>query len=194
MNVKMMVLGSIIVASSTLSGCAQLLASASGTERVGKASSERTLSQRIEDMSIERTASINLYKVNPEVKNSHVVYMSFHSSVLIAGQVPNQLQKKQAEDVLREIGEVKTIHNELVVTPNISSYLSRAKDNVTQMQLGTKLTFLEGFPSNQAKILVEDGTVYLMAKLTKAQTNQAIDVIKTMPEITKVVKLVDYTD
>jgi osmotically-inducible protein OsmY len=62
------------------------------------------------------------------------------------------------------------------------------------MQLSGKLTFLEGFPSSQAKILVEDGTVYLMAKLTKAQTQQAVDVIKTMPDIQKLVKLVDYLD
>lgn len=191
---KVVVLSTALALTTTLTGCAQLLATASGTEPVGNASSERTLSQRIEDNSIERTAAINLYKTNPEVKNSHVVFMSFHSSVLIAGQVTNALQKKQAEDVLRNISEVKTIHNELVVTPNISSYLSRAKDNVLQVQIGGKLTFLEGFPSSQAKILVEDGTVYLMAKLTKAQTNQAIDVIKASPDVQKIVKLVDYLD
>ena len=191
---KVVVLSTALALTTTLTGCAQLLANASGSEPVGKTSAERTLSQRIEDMSIERTASINLYKTNPEVKNSHVVFMSFHSSVLIAGHVSNALQKRQAEEVLRYIGEVNKIHNELVVTPNISSYLSRAKDNVLQMQLGGKLTFLEGFPSSQAKILVEDGTVYLMAKLTKAQTQQAVDVIKTMPDIQKLVKLVDYLD
>lgn len=191
---KVVVLSTALALTTTLTGCAQLLANASGSEPVGKTSAERTLSQRIEDMSIERTASINLYKTNPEVKNSHVVFMSFHSSVLIAGQVSNALQKRQAEEVLRNIGEVNKIHNELVVTPNISSYLSRAKDNVLQMQLGGKLTFLEDFPSSQAKILVEDGTVYLMAKLTKAQTQQAVDVIKTMPDIQKLVKLVDYLD
>ena len=191
---KVVVLSTALALTTTLTGCAQLLANASGSEPVGKTSAERTLSQRIEDMSIERTASINLYKTNPEVKNSHVVFMSFHSSVLIAGQVSNALQKRQAEEVLRNIGEVNKIHNELVVTPNISSYLSRAKDNVLQMQLGGKPTFLEDFPSSQAKILVEDGTVYLMAKLTKAQTQQAVDVIKTMPDIQKLVKLVDYLD
>ena len=191
---KVVLLTSALALSTTLAGCAQLLANASGSEPVGKTTAERTLSQRIEDMSIERTASINLYKTNPEVKNSHIVFMSFHSNVLIAGQALNALQKQQAEAVLRNIGEVDKIHNELVVTPNMSSYLSRAKDNVLQMQLGSKLTFMEGFPSSQAKILVEDGTVYLMAKLTKAQTQQAVDVIKTMPDIKKLVKLIDYLD
>jgi hypothetical protein len=33
-----------------------------------------------------------------------------------------------------------------------------------------------------------------MAKLTKAQTQQAVDVIKTMPDIKKLVKLIDYLD
>ena len=92
---KVVLLTSALALTTTLAGCAQLLANASGSEPVGKTTAERTLSQRIEDMSIERTASINLYKTNPEIKNSHIVFMSFHSNVLIAGQALNALQNNK---------------------------------------------------------------------------------------------------
>ena len=177
-----------------LNGCTQFIAATSGTEPVGKTEGQRTLSQRIEDMSIEKTADINLFKTDPDFKNSHVVFMSFHSNVLIAGQVKTAKQKQQAEDILRSMREVNQVHNELVVTPNINSYLNRAKDNVLQVQIAGKLTFMKDFPSSQIKVLVEDGTVYLMAKLTRAQTELAIETIKTVPDINKIVKLVDYLD
>ena len=63
-----------------------------------------------------------------------------------------------------------------------------------QVQIAGKLTFMKDFPSSQIKVLVEDGTVYLMAKLTRAQTELAIETIKTVPDINKIVKLVDYLD
>lgn len=191
---KNIALNSLLMSSIFLSGCAQLLANTSNTDRVGNTSNQRTFSQRIEDSSIERTAAINLHKLNPEIKNSHVVFLSFHSNVLIAGQVVDEKQKKQAEEVLREISEVKMIHNELEITPTINSYFGRATDNALQLQLASKLTFLEGFPSNQVKILIENGVVYFMAKLSKAQTQQALEAIKTTPNLRKIVKLVDYTD
>lgn len=184
----------LMISSLWLTGCAQMIAATSGSEPVGKLEGERTLSQRIEDSSIENTANINLYKIDPEFKNAHVVFMSFHSNVLITGQVTSIKHKQQVEEMVRSIREVNLVHNELVVTPQISSYLNRAKDGVLKLQIASKLTFMKEFPSSQCKVLVENGTVYLMAKLTRAQTEQAINTIKTTPDITRIVKLVDYLD
>ena len=177
-----------------MTGCAQMLAAASGSEPVGTGEGQRTLSQRIEDMSIERTASINLYKIDPEFKNAHVSFMSFHSNVLIAGQVLTAKQKQLAEETVTSMREVKLVHNELVVNPAVNSYLTRTKDSFISTQISTKLIFAKDFPSSQTKVLVESGVVYLMGKLTKVQTDQAIELIKSVPDITKIVKLVDYLD
>lgn len=184
----------LVMSSLWLTGCAQMIAATSGSAPVGKQEGQRTLSQRIEDSSIENTANINLYKLDPEFKNAHVSFMSFHSNVLITGQVFSIKHKQQIEDMVRSIREVNLVHNELVVTPQISSYLNRAKDGVLKLQIASKLTFMKEFPSSQCKILVENGTVYLMAKLTRAQTEQAISIIKETPDIVRIVKLVDYLD
>lgn len=189
-----LILSMMIIGSIGLTGCAQMMAAASGSEPVGATEGQRTLSQRIEDASIERTASINLYKIDPEFKNAHVSFMSFHSNVLIAGQVLTAKQKQLAQETVSSMREVKQIHNELVVNPTINSYLTRTKDSFISTQISTKLIFAKDFPSSQTKVLVESGVVYLMGKLTKAQTNQAIELIKTVPDISKIVKLVDYLE
>ena len=90
--------------------------------------------------------------------------------------------------------EVKLVHNELAVNPAVNSYLTRTKDSFISTQISAKLVFAKDFPSSQTKVLVESGVVYLMGKLTKAQTNQAIELIKTVPDISKIVKLVDYLE
>ena len=54
----------LMISSLWLTGCAQMIAATSGSEPVGKQEGERTLSQRIEDSSIENTANINLYLWN----------------------------------------------------------------------------------------------------------------------------------
>lgn len=179
---------------STLSGCAQMIAAASGPQPVGKTEGQRTLSERIEDISIEKTAAINLYKADPEFKNAHVLFMSFYSNVLIAGQVSNAKQKQLAEDTVRAIREVKQVHNELEISPQTNPYLNRAKDSIISAQISTTLTFTKDFPSSQVKVLVENGVVYVMGKLTHAQTEQAISLIKAVPDIRKIVKMVDYLD
>ncbi len=171
-----------------------MLAAASGPAPVGVTEGERTLSQRIEDISLEKTAAINLYKADPEFRNAHVLFMSFYSNVLIAGQVLNSQQKQIAEDTVRSMREVKQVHNELVVTPHINSYLNRAKDSIISAQISTTLTFTKDFPSSQVKVLVEDGVIYVMGKLTHNQSEQAINLIKTIPDIKKIVKMVDYLD
>ncbi|PTQ89884.1 BON domain-containing protein [Agitococcus lubricus] len=188
---KQLVITVLIV---NLTGCAQMLAAASGSQPVGATEGQRTLSQRIEDISIEKTAAINLYKADPQFKNAHVVFMSFHSNVLIAGQVLNAKQKQVAEDTVRAIGEVKQIHNELSISPQINPYLGRAKDSIISAQISTSLTFAKDFPSSQCKVLVEEGTVYLMGKLTRAQAEQAIGLIKNVQDIKKIIKMVDYLD
>jgi len=182
------------IATVNLTGCAHLLATASGSAPVGKVEGERTLSQRIEDISLEKTAAVNLYKADPEFRNAHVLFMSFHSNVLIAGQVLNSKQKQLAEDTVRSLREAKQVHNELVVSTQINSYLNRAKDSIINAQISTTLTFTKDFPSSQVKVLVEDGVVYVMGKLTRSQTEQAINLIKATPDIKKIVKMIDYLD
>jgi len=67
------------------------------------------------DSSIERTAKINLYKLDSRFKQSRVNIESFHGNVLLTGQVPDAHLKQLAEDNLRAMTDVKTVHNYITV-------------------------------------------------------------------------------
>ena len=176
---------------SLMTGCSQFIAAASGPDLVGVNDGERTLSQRVEDISIEKTASINFYKLNPGFRDAHVSVMSFYSNVLIAGQVPSAELSRVAESSTQSMREVKSVHNELTIGEP-SPYLTRVQDSVISARVSSKLTFAKGFPSSQCKVLVEDSVVYLMAKLKKADADKAEQLIRQIPEVSKLVKLIDY--
>lgn len=181
----------VFAAAATLAGCTSLMASATGPDPVGKAAGERTLSMSIEDSSIERTASINIFKADQKFRDANVNVVSFYGSVLLAGQVQNEALKAQAEKVVRQIAEVKQVHNELTIA-DASYYLERSSDGIISTQIRTKLTFEKAYPSSRTKIFTVGGTVYVLGKLSPAEADQAVAIIKQVAGVKKIVKLVDY--
>lgn len=180
-----------LVVLTSLSGCTSLMATATGSAPVGKAAGERTLSMTLEDSSIENSADINIYKADRQFREANVNVISFYSNVLLAGQVPTEELKAKAEKVVRDIAEVKQIHNELEVAP-ASYYAERISDGTATKRISSALLFEKGFPSSRTKVFTVGGTVYLMGKLTAAEADQAVTIIKGVSGVKKIVKLVDY--
>jgi osmotically-inducible protein OsmY len=193
-TMKRILIPSLLLATiSGLQGCARLVAAASGPEPVGVADGERTLSQRVEDLSIERTAAINIYKLDPDIgTKSRVLVMSFYSNVLLAGQVSSDALRRKVEAHIKSMREVNAVHNELALSPEPLPFLTRARDNIISARVRSTLTFTQNFPSHQCKVLVEDGVVYLMAKLNRRDAETAIQKISAIPDVKRIVKLVDY--
>lgn len=173
------------------SGCTSLMASATGPEPVGKAPGERSLSMSLEDSAIERDGGINIYKADEQFREANVNVISFYGSVLLAGQVQNEELKAKAEKTIRQIAEVKQIHNELIIAP-ASYYAERISDGTITKRIASAFLFEKGFPSSRTKVFTVAGTVYLMGKLTPGEADQAITMIKSISGVKKIVKLVDY--
>jgi osmotically-inducible protein OsmY len=174
-----------------ISGCTSLMASATGPEPVGKAPGERSLSMSLEDSAIERDGGINIYKADEQFREANVNVISFYGSVLLAGQVQNEALKTKAEKVIRQIAEVKQIHNELTIAP-ASYYAERISDGTISKRIASAFLFEKGFPSSRTKVFTVTGTVYLMGKLTPGEADQAVTIIKSVSGVKKIVKLVDY--
>jgi osmotically-inducible protein OsmY len=174
-----------------LAGCTSLIATATGPKPLGQPEGDRTLSMRMQDSGITTTAEVNIYKANPKFRDANVNVVAFYGSVLLAGQVPSEDMKAQAEKVVNEIAEVKHVNNQLTVA-DTSYYLDRSKDGIISTKIRSAFLFDQKFPSSRTKVLTVGGTVYLMGKLTNAEATQAVDMIKQVAGVTKIVKLVDY--
>lgn len=174
-----------------LQGCSSLIARTTGSEPIGKAPGERTLSMSLQDNSIETTAEVNILKADPRFREANVNVVSFYGSVLLAGQVQNDELKQKAEQIVRNIAEVRQVHNELTVG-NVSYYGERTSDGLISTTVRTRLTLEKGFPSSRTKVFTVAGTVYLLGKLTPTEADKAVLISSQASGVKKIVKMLDY--
>lgn len=172
-----------------LGGCASFVADQTGTAAVGTPSGERSLPQMLTDSSIARTAQINLYKLDPRFRFSRIKVDSFHSAVLLTGQVPDTYLKELAEQNVRSMSDVRMVHNYLSVGDKVN-YSTIMQDNLTTADVRRRI-LLSGLRESKVKISTEDGIVYVMGRLLPSEVQQVGQLVQQSKNVRKIVSLVD---
>lgn len=187
LGLKMGLAGIMLVG---LSGCASFLAQSTGPAPLGTDSGVRTFSQVLNDNSIERTAKINTYKLDERFKYARINIASFHSAVLLTGQVSDQYLKQLAEDNVRAMSDVKTVHNYITIGEKIP-YNTIVQDSIVTANIRRMLVTSPDISDTKVKVQTEDGVVYVMGKLTPSENQALINILQSTPNIVKVVSLID---
>ncbi|OTG74759.1 BON domain-containing protein [Acinetobacter sp. ANC 4218] len=177
----------------SLSGCASFISSGTGSAPVGTESGTRSLGQVFIDSSIERTAKINLYKLDSRFKQSRVNIESFHGNVLLTGQVPDAHLKQLAEDNVRAMSDVKTVHNYIAVGNQIG-YSTIMQD--TTVTANTRGLIMKAVVVSDSKVRIhtEDGVLYVMGRLNTAEINDLNQVLQQVGNVTKIITLIDNVE
>ncbi len=179
----------MVLCVSALTGC-QFISGGTGTSPVGTESGTRSLGQVFIDSSIERTAKINLYKLDARFKQSRVNITSFHSNVLLTGQVPDAHLKQLAEDNLSAMSDVKTIHNYITVGPQIG-YSTIMQDSAVTANTRGLLVRAPVISDSKVSVHTEDGVLYVMGMLNSAEITDLNEVLQKVGNVTKIITLVD---
>jgi osmotically-inducible protein OsmY len=172
----------------SLSGCFPLVV---GGVAMGAAATadRRTLGAQTEDKSITVKAEMRLSKLGGD--NGHINIASFNRKVLITGEVPDQATKATAEREVRAIEGVQTVYNELDIA-GPASYTSRSSDALVTTKVKASLVEMKTISAASFKVVTENGTVYLMGRVTQREGDVATDVTKSVAGVQKVVKLFEY--
>ena len=185
---KRVVITMLCVAS--LSGCASFISGGTGSAPVGKESGVRSLGQVFIDSSIERTAKINLYKLDSRFKQSRININSFHSNVLLTGQVPDEHLKQLAEDNVRSMSDVKTVHNYITVGNQIG-YSTIMQDATVTANTRGLIMKAPVVADNKVLVHTEDAVLYVLGRLNNAEVTDLNDVLQKVGNVTKIVTLID---
>ncbi|NNG76453.1 BON domain-containing protein [Acinetobacter sp. ANC 5380] len=177
----------------SLSGCASFISGGTGSAPVGTESGARSLGQVFIDSSIERTAKINLYKLDARFKQSRVNIESFHGNVLLTGQVPDAHLKQLAEDNVRAMSDVKTVHNYIKVGNQIG-YATIMQD--TTVTANTRGLVMKAVVVSDSKVRIhtEDGILYVMGRLNSAEIKDLNQVLEQVGNVTKIITLIDNVE
>ena len=181
-----------LVAMIMLSGCTSFLV-AVDSNAIEDDPGERTFYQRLADETIETKAVVNLHDADDAYDDAHVVVQSYNGYVLIAGQVPTEALRQKANDVVREIRDVRRIYNELEVAAS-SSIMTRASDNWIASKVKTFLLTGRDTPGMRVKVVAEDGVVFLLGLVTREEADRIAAEAADVSGVQRVVRLFEFIE
>ncbi len=174
-----------------LNGCTPIMAHANGPGNVDQPNYDRRWSQSISDLEIHNTASIDLYNADARFHDANVTITVFYGTVLLTGQVPAQDMKEIAGKVANKVSGVVHVYNQLKVGA-VDYYLTKADNTLLATRIRSRLMFDQDVPYSRLKIVVDDGVVYIMGKVSKAEAHKATERISDLKNIRKIVLMIDY--
>lgn len=174
----------------SLQGCFPVVAAGAGAG-VMMAQDRRTSGAYVEDEAIETKA---FDRIGKQYKNNvHVNVTSFNRNVLISGEAPSEAVKAEIGKLVRGIENVRNVNNELVVS-GVSSLTSRSSDTLVTSDV--KLRFMQDkrFDAGHVKVVTENGSVFLMGIVYRAEADAATEIASTTGGVQRVVRLFEYLD
>lgn len=174
------------------SGCSAVI-DATKKEPIHETPTSRTTGSLIDDELIEVKALVNIGKASEALRNSHVSVTSYNGVVLLTGQVPDENSRSLAESVVREIRKVRIIHNELAIS-GPTSHIVRTNDTWITAKIKVHMLGDTRIKANSVKVVTENGVVYLMGLVKRADADTAVEVVKEAHGVQKIVKMFEYID
>lgn len=185
-----------LIVSNAVYGCAALVIG--GAAAVGGAAvySRRDAGTFFNDESIEwktRMAVREEQEVNNQI---HLNIISYNGIVLMVGQAPTEELRARTEEIVSGAAEVRLIHNEMTIAAP-SAFMSRSSDTVITTKVKTKILGIITENNNdglRTKVVTDNGIVYLMGLLTRAEADAVTNAARQVGGVQKVVKLFEYMD
>lgn len=123
----------------------------------------------------------------------HVNVTSFNRNVLLTGEVPTEVLKKEVENLVVNVDHVRNITNEITVA-NISSLISRSNDTLITTKVKGRFLDSGRFQINHVKVVTENGVVYLLGLVKQKEAESAAEIASSTSGVLKVVKVFEYLD
>jgi osmotically-inducible protein OsmY len=153
------------------------------------AADRRTTGTYVEDEEIEWKVVGKMRE--PQFSAAHVNATSYNRRVLLTGEAPDENVKKQIEDAVRSITNVREVANELQVA-GASSLASRGSDALVTSNVKARMVNQPKFSVHNIKVVTEAGVVYLMGLVTPEEGDAAVEIARTTSGVVRVVKVFEY--
>lgn len=156
----------------------------------------RTTEMSETDKDIEHDIKENLHDDDEMRRYAHINVNAFNGAVLLTGETMNEPIKSKVVEMVRIVKGVKMVHDNIIVDYP-SDNLSRANDRRITQSIRLALRQIHDLPNfdpSMVKIVVEQGTVYLMGRVHRDEGTVVINVVRLEPDIRQLVTVFDYID
>ncbi len=164
-----------------------------GCSIFGDDPNQRTPGVIIDDNVLESLVASEIRKSDPGFKGSHLVIVAYNGLVLLAGQVPSEALRDKANVATQALRRVHKVHNELTVGGPIS-IMARTNDSWLTSKVKSRLLTNKEVNGLKIKVQTENGVVFLLGLVTRAQAERAVAIASKVYGLQKIVKVFEYTD
>lgn len=185
-------LATVMLICALLQGC--IAAVGTGVVAAGATAYDRRTAGTLIDDEIIELKFIERVSSDKELWNqSHINVTSYNNVVLLTGEAPSETLRQRVTDVAARVPKVRSVHNELAIAAP-SSLLSRSSDALVTTQAKASLANLDLDLAGRTKVVTENGVVYLMGLVTRAEGDAATNVTRQIGGVQRVVKVFEYLD
>lgn len=153
---------------------------------------KRTTVAIADDQAIELKAGGEL-NADETLKDARVVVTSYNRVVLLTGQVPTQALRERAIAHISNVDKVRRVHDELALGSAVSMK-QQGIDSLTTAKVKSRLLGEQGLPSVHAKVVTENGVVYLMGLAKRSEAQYVSQIVQQVDGVKRVVLVIEYLD
>jgi len=189
---RLVILTLILFACLTQQGCAPVIV-AGAAAGVSLANDRRSPGTIVDDQDIEFHLRSAFNGDSALADDTHISATSFNHVVLLTGQVRDPEQRKRAVDHIRDIPNIKSVHNEIQVATPTSSQ-DRSQDTWITTKVKGALAQQSDLNALNVKVITENSIVYLMGLVTRAEGHSAAITAQQVADVKGVIKVFEYLD
>ena len=187
---KLLGISLLAVTLTGLSGCFAMVATGAATGAI-VAHDRRTTGTIVEDHSIELKAYKTIAELDLAGKDTHISVTSYNNNLLLLGQTATTEDRDRVAEAMKDITKVRKIYNEVQVAAP-TSLMTRSSDAWISTKLKSQMLLDKTLDPTRVKIVTEDGVVFLMGIVRPEEESTAIDMVRRMKGVKKVVKMFEY--
>jgi len=174
--------------------CAPFLTGTRSEEGIEEDVTQRTAGAMINDEALESRIRINLDAQEPALAEANIGVTAHNGVVLLDGQAPTPELKQRAVEIASEASaRIRRVHDEIEVTGN-TGLLARGNDALISTRVRTFLLTSDLDVRADIRVITENGTVYLMGIINRAQGDEVAAAVSDISGVTQVVKVFEYLD
>ena len=174
-------------------GCAPLVVGGAAVAGASAIHDRRPAQTILDDRQIELAASQALFQDRALALDARITVTSYNRSVLLTGQAESAELARRASDRISRLPKVARVIDEIRVGPRIA--MSRQSEDIyiaSRAKLELASVGLPDFDPTRVKIVVEDGTLYLLGLVTPREADVVAERVRYVSGVRKVIKLFEY--
>ena len=159
------------------------------------ACSSRSIGNAIDDQFLEPRVASAIEKSHADLNDtsSHIVVTAYNGAILLVGQTPRPELRQLAVQTASNSQGARTVYNYLQVAAP-SSALARSNDATITSRIKALMLADNTVPSSKIKVVTENGIVYLLGIVTRAEGQRAANTARDVSGVQKIVTLFEYSD